>query len=324
MIDIFDIEAARERISPYVRRTPVMDAALAREPLPVSASVTMKLELNQVTGSFKARGAMNRLLGASKDEIRNGIVTASGGNHGAAVAYAAENRGVPATIFVPSISSQAKIDRIRSYGADIVIGGDRYADALAASEVRAAETGALKVHAFDQVETLRGQGTVGLEIEADAPVATTVLVAVGGGGLIGGLAAWFAGARKVVAVEPADAPTLHAAFAAGRPVDAPTGGIAADSLAPRRIGELAFGIASAYVDPQVVLVSDDDIRCAQAGALQRLMNTLASEPPVNIEIKLHRARHILHAQVFPLGLADGNLVALQIENYGANAACPCI
>jgi threonine dehydratase len=140
--------------------------------------------------------------------------------------------------------------------------------------VRAAETGALQVHAFDQVETLRGQGTVGLEIEADAPVATTVLVAVGGGGLIGGLAAWFAGARKVVAVEPADAPTLHAAFAAGRPVDAPTGGIAADSLAPRRIGELAFGIASAYVDPQVVLVSDDDIRCAQA-ALWSVMRVVA-------------------------------------------------
>lgn len=253
MISRDDVEAARARTGSRVLRTPV----LRRDD-----GLWLKLEQLQHTGSFKARGAFANLL--LREVPKSGVIAASGGNHGAAVAYAAQNRGVPATIFVPSISSQAKIDRIRSYGADIVIGGDRYADALAASEVRAAETGALQVHAFDQVETLRGQGTVGLEIEADAPVATTVLVAVGGGGLIGGLAAWFAGARKVVAVEPADAPTLHAAFAAGRPVDAPTGGIAADSLAPRRIGELAFGIASAYVDPQVVLVSDDDIRCAQA------------------------------------------------------------
>ena len=256
-----DIADTERLIRPFIRRTPTITVDAGDFGV-VGLPIDLKLELMQHTGSFKARGAFANLL--LREVPKTGVIAASGGNHGAAVAYAAQNRGVPATIFVPSISSQAKIDRIRSYGADIVIGGDRYADALAASEVRAAETGALQVHAFDQVETLRGQGTVGLEIEADAPAATTVLVAVGGGGLIGGLAAWFAGARKVVAVEPADAPTLHAAFAAGRPVDAPTGGIAADSLAPRRIGELAFGIASAYVDPQVVLVSDDDIRRAQA------------------------------------------------------------
>ncbi|KQY99737.1 threonine dehydratase [Pseudolabrys sp. Root1462] len=266
--DIADTEGL---IRPFIRRTPTITVDAGDFGL-VGSPVDLKLELMQHTGSFKARGAFANLL--LREVPKTGVIAASGGNHGAAVAYAAQDRGVPATIFVPSISSKAKIDRIRSYGADIVIGGDRYADALAASEVRAAETGALQVHAFDQVETLRGQGTVGLEIEADAPAATTVLVAVGGGGLIGGLAAWFAGARKVVAVEPADAPTLHAAFAAGRPVDAPTGGIAADSLAPRRIGELAFRIASAYVDPQVVLVSDDDIRRAQA-ALWSVMRVVA-------------------------------------------------
>ena len=256
-----DIAQTERIIRPFIRRTPTI--TVSAEDFGLSgAPFDLKLELMQHTGSFKARGAFANLV--LRDVPKAGVIAASGGNHGAAVAYAAQQRGVPAAIFVPSIASPAKIERIKSYGADIVVGGERYADALAASETRAAATGALPVHAYDQIETLRGQGTVGLEIEADAPQATTVLVAVGGGGLIGGVASWFAGRKKVVAVEPAEAPTLHAAFAAGRPVDAPAGGIAADSLAPRRIGELAFPIAKAHVAPEVVLVSDDDIRRAQA------------------------------------------------------------
>jgi threonine dehydratase len=169
---------------------------------------------------------------------------------------------VPAKIFVPTISSPAKIDRIRAYGADLVVGGERYAEALASSEAWAADTGALQVHAFDQRETLLGQGTVGLELTAQAPELDTLLVAVGGGGLIGGIAAWYRGGVRVIGVEPELAPTLSEALKAGRPVDAPAGGIAADSLAPRRIGELVFPIARDYVD-RVVLVEDEAIGRAQ-------------------------------------------------------------
>jgi threonine dehydratase len=183
--------------------------------------------------------------------------------------------GIPATIFVPTVASPAKLDRIRGYGAELVVGGDRYADALAASEAFTARTGALPVHAYDQPETLLGQGTLGLEIEADAPDIDTLLVAVGGGGLIGGIAAWYEGRVRVVAVEPELAPTLHDALAAGRPVDAPAGGIAADSLAPRQVGALMFPIAQHFVE-RAVLVSDEAIRDAQ----RRLWDVLriAAEP----------------------------------------------
>ena len=189
------------------------------------------------------------------------MVAASGGNHGAAVAYTAMRLGVPAHIFVPTVSLPAKIARIRGYGAQLVVGGDLYADALAASQAWTRESGALPVHAFDQAETLLGQGTVALELERQAPL-DTLLVAVGGGGLIGGVAAWYGGRVKVVGVEPEAAPTLFDALRAGRPVDAPAGGIAADSLAPRRVGELMFPIAQAHV-ARVVLVTDDAIRRAQ-------------------------------------------------------------
>jgi threonine dehydratase len=191
-----------------------------------------------------------------------GVVAASGGNHGVAVAYAARRLNVPAKIFLPSISSPAKIQRIGDYGADLVVGGERYADALAASEAWAAQSGALPIHAFDQNETLLGQGTLGLELQAQAPALDTLLVAVGGGGLIGGIAAWYAGSIAIVGVEPEASPTLAKALEAGRPVDAPTDGIAADSLAPKRVGERSFPIAQRYVD-RVVLVSDDAIRNAQ-------------------------------------------------------------
>ena len=258
---------ARDRIAeverlirPYIRRTPVVAIEAADFGLP-PFPLHLKLELLQHSGSFKARGAFANLL--LRDVPPAGVVAASGGNHGVAVAYAARRLGIRATIFVPSITSPAKVERIRAYGAEIVVGGERYDDALAASRQRIAETGALGVHAFDQIETLLGQGTVGLEIEADAPAADTLLLAVGGGGLIGGVAAWLGGRIKIVAVEPDGAPTLNAAFAAGQPVDAPTGGIAADSLAPKRIGDLPFPIVQAHVEPEVVLVTDDEIRQAQ-------------------------------------------------------------
>ena len=258
-------------IRPYIRRTPLVAVDAADFGLP-SSPLYLKLEFMQHSGSFKARGAFANLL------LRNvpsaGVVAASGGNHGVAVAYAARQLGVQAAIFVPNITSPAKVDRIRAYGAETVVGGDRYADALAASQQRIAETGALGIHAFDQIETLLGQGTVGLEIEADASDADTLLLAVGGGGLIGGVASWLGGRTRIVAVESDGAPTLHAAFAAGQPVDAPAGGIAADSLAPKRVGDLAFPIIQAHVEPEVVLVTDDEIRRAQV-ALWNVLRIVA-------------------------------------------------
>jgi threonine dehydratase len=258
----------RERIAetgrlvrPHVRRTPIIAADAAEFGL-APGPLLFKMEQMQHSGSFKARGAFANLL--MRDVPAAGVVAASGGNHGAAVAYAAGRLGMAAAIFVPGITSPAKAERIRAYGAALVVGGDRYADALAASEAHAAATGALQVHAFDQPETLLGQGTLGQEMQEDAPDLDTLLVAVGGGGLIGGIAAWYAGSVRVVAVEPEGAPTLHAAFAAGCPVDAPAGGLAADSLAPRLVGELVFPIARRWVAPEVVLVSDDHIRAAQA------------------------------------------------------------
>jgi threonine dehydratase len=260
------IEINRERIAAtdaeirrYVRWTPLLKADLADFWFP-QAPLIFKLEMLQHSGSFKARGAFANLLLRKPPAV--GVVAASGGNHGAAVAYAAQRLGVPATIFVPDITSPAKTERIRACGARLVIAGSRYADALAASEAHAAETGAMPVHAYDQPETLLGQGTVGLELEHDAPDIDTLLVAVGGGGLIGGIAAWYSGLIRIVAVEPERSPTLHAALAAGKTVDAPAGGLAADSLAPRRVGELMFPIAQAHVE-RVVLVSDDAIRQAQ-------------------------------------------------------------
>lgn len=258
-IDRERIAAAAATIRPYIRRTPILridgaDIGLAPFPL------TLKLELLQHAGSFKARGAFTNLLLRHVPEA--GVVAASGGNHGAAVAFAARQLGVPARIFVPICASPAKVERIRGYGATLVVTGERYSDALAASEIWAAESGAMQVHAFDQEETLLGQGTLGLELEEQEPGLKTLLVGVGGGGLIGGLAAWYAGRVQVIGVEPKLAPTLTAALCAGRPVDAEANGIAADSLAPRRVGERVFPIARDHV-ARVILVSDDDIRRAQ-------------------------------------------------------------
>jgi len=246
-------------IRPHIRRTPIVDvdaADFGLDPLPL----VLKLELLQHTGSFKTRGAFSNLL--TRAVPAAGVVAASGGNHGVAVAYAAKQVGKAARIFVPVVSSPAKMDRIRSYGAELVVGGERYNDALIASEEWARESGAMAVHAYDQMETLWGAGSVGLEFEEQAPGIDTLLVACGGGGLIGGIAGWCQGRIRIVGVEPEKAPTLYRALAAGRPVDAEAGGIAADSLAPKRVGQLMFPLAQRWVD-RVALVSDEAIVEAQ-------------------------------------------------------------
>jgi threonine dehydratase len=246
-------------IRPYVRRTPVIEIDGAELGVG-SKKLLLKLELLQHSGSFKARGAFANLL--TRTIPANGVVAASGGNHGAAVAYSAMKLNVPAKIFVPTVSSPAKLQRIRDYGANLVVEGDRYADALAASEIWAQQSGALRVHAFDQDETMLGQGTIGMELDAQAPDIDTLLVSVGGGGLIAGVAAWYGGRVKVIGVEPLASPTLTKALEAGHPVDADAGGVAADSLAPRRVGDRIFPIARKYVHG-TVLVTEDAIVNAQ-------------------------------------------------------------
>ena len=266
------VRVADGLIRPYIRRTPVLEVAPSEFGVKAGRLI-LKLEMLQHTGSFKVRGAFANLL--MRKVPPAGVVAASGGNHGVAVAYAAHRLGLPATIFVPSIASRAKIALIRQMGAELVIAGDRYADALAASEAFLTQRGGLPVHAFDQMETLFGQGTLGLELEKAEPKIDTLLVAVGGGGLIAGIASWYEGRIKIVGVEPEKAPTLFRALEAGHPVPAETGGIAADSLAPAQIGELTFPIAREFVD-HVVLVTDDDIVAAQ----KSLWNTarIVAEP----------------------------------------------
>ena len=259
LIDREHIALTAALIAPNVRHTPVIQTQGVDFGLQAGA-LYFKLEHMQHAGSFKTRGAFANLL--SRDLPQTGVVAASGGNHGAAVAYAAMKLGLPAKIFVPSVCAPAKIERIRRYGAQLVVGGDRYADALAASEEWILQSGAVPVHAFDQPHTLLGQGTLAAELHEQIPEVDTVLVAVGGGGLIGGIAAWFTGDVRVIGVEPEGAPTLTRALEAGRPVDAEAGSVANDSLAPRRVAELMFPFAQKYVE-RVILVSDEDITAAQ-------------------------------------------------------------
>src|SRR5271163_936302 len=272
MISPEQIRATHALIAPHIRRTPVIELDGADFGLKLG-SLSLKLELLQHAGSFKTRGAFTNLL--TRKVPGAGVVAATGGNHGAAVAYAAMELGIPAKIFVSGVGSTAKIQQIREYKAELVIAGERYADALAESETWVAQSGAMPIHAFDQVETLLGQGTVGLELESQAPHLTTLLVAVGGGGLIAGISAWYQGRIKIIGVEPEKAPTLTRALEAGRPVDAEAGGIAADSLAPRRVGELVFPIIQRHID-RSVLVSDDAIRDAQRSLWKTLR--IVAEP----------------------------------------------
>lgn len=246
-----------ELIKPFVRRTPVIDVDVPG----VEETVALKLELLQHSGSFKVRGAFVNLLGAEVPAA--GVAAASGGNHGAAVAYVAGVLEMPAKIFVPEISSPAKIARIRSYGAEVVVEGENYGAALANCERYLAETGALSLHAYDSERTIIGQGTLAAEFETQVfDGVDTVLMAVGGGGLIGGAAAWYEGAVKLVGVESRGCATLHDALAAGERVTITPRGLAADSLGASRVGELMFPLARAHLSG-VVLVSDDDIRAAQ-------------------------------------------------------------
>lgn len=253
-----EIERAAGRIGSLVRKTPVV--RVDGEDFGVEGALTLKLEQLQHSGSFKARGAFNRLLSAPVGAP--GVVAASGGNHGAAVAYAARRLGHRAEIFVPEISSPVKVRFIESFGATVTVVGTNYAEALEASTVRAKESGAVVVHAYDQPEVVAGQGTLGREIEEQAPELDILLVAVGGAGLIGGIAGWYRGATRIVGVETETTPSLHSALEAGGPVDVETGGLAADSLGARRVGRIGFSMARRFVG-RVVLVDDASVRAAQ-------------------------------------------------------------
>jgi threonine dehydratase len=298
-----DISRAYETIGPYLRRTPVIE-------LDLTGTVTLKLEQLQCAGSFKARGAFTNLL--FRDVPSAGVVAASGGNHGVAVAYAAHQLGIPARIFVPAVSSPAKVERIRQL-ADLVIAGDRYADALAAAEQWSAASGAMNVHAFDQRETILGQATLALELDAQAGPLDTVLVPVGGGGLIAGIAAFFAGAARVIGVEPDGAPTLTRARAAGAPVDAPAGSIAVDALAPRRIGELVFPITEAYVE-DVVLVDDDAIRAAQRTLWQTARIAAESAASVGVAALLAGAYKPAPGERVAVVISGANMTPSQLDD----------
>jgi threonine dehydratase len=276
-----DIRQCYDTIRPYIRRTPVIQVDLAEldESATALPTGTLKLEQLQCAGAFKARGAFTNLL--LRDVPSAGVVAASGGNHGVAVAYAAHRLSIPAKIFVPTVSAPTKIERIRQLGADLVITGDRYADALAAAQDWEQSSGAMSVHAYDQRETILGQGTLGLELAEQAVGLDTVLVPVGGGGLLAGVASWFTGDVRVIGVEPEGAPTLSYARAAGRPVDAPAGSVAADALAPRQVGELVFPITESYVD-DVLLVDDASILAGQRALWQAFR--VAAEPAASVGI----------------------------------------
>ena len=312
MTDRAAIERVHAMIKPYLRVTPVVDVD-GRDFGLGACSVSMKLEQLQHAGSFKTRGAFANLLMRAIPAA--GVVAASGGNHGAAVAYAAMTLGIAAHIFVPAVSSPAKVARIRAYGATLTVTGDRYADALAASDHWATQTSAASIHAFDQFETLHGQGTLGLEYSMQRPDLDTVLVAVGGGGLIAGIAAWYAGGARIVGVEPTRAPTLTDALRDGRPVDAPTEGIAADSLAPRRVGDLVFPITQRFVD-RVVLVDDEDIQGAQRALWDGLR--IVAEPGGAAAFAALLSRRYVPASGEKIGVvvSGGNTTAVSFPQAG--------
>jgi threonine dehydratase len=252
-----EIDAAAERLGDRVRRTPVL--GLASGNLGLSSPLTLKLELLQHSGSFKARGAFNRVLAVERPPA---LVAASGGNHGAAVAYVGRALGLPVEVFVPAVTSRLKRERITGFGAQLVVGGDIYDDAQRAADARAGETGALLVHPYDHGLVVAGQGTVGRELDDQVPELDTVLVAVGGGGLIAGVASWYRGRAKVVSVEPEVIPAMERALAAGAPVEVGVSGVAADSLGAKRIGAVPWACASPFVH-EAVLVPDDAITATQ-------------------------------------------------------------
>jgi threonine dehydratase len=304
---IRETEAA---IRSYVRRTPTVELHIQRG---VPLDVTLKLELLQHSGSFKVRGAFANLLLRRLPSC--GVVAASGGNHGAAVAYAAQRLGVDATIFVPEIASPAKIERIRSYGARLIITGASYSDALAASEQWAAKRDVLPVHAFDQRETILGQATLGLELEEQVPAPETILVPVGGGGLLAGIVAWYGRRVRVIGVEPRGAPTLACALEAGRPVDVDidAAGIAADSLGPRRIGSLVFDVVRPAIAGNV-LVSDAEIRAAQSYLWETARVVAEPGGATAVAALLSGAYSARDGEQVVVLVTGGNTTAVQFEN----------
>ncbi len=255
------VETAATRIAGRVRSTPVMVLERGAFGLDAVRGLALKLESLQHAGSFKPRGALNRVLAAGMPPAA-GLVAASGGNHGAAVAWVARLLGLPAEIFVPAIASPAKIRRLRDFGATVHVGGASYSEALAACEASRSESGALAVHAYDDPDVVAGAGTLAREFEQQAGTPDSVLVAVGGGGLLGGLLAWWGGRVRVIAVESTGCPTLNSALAAGQPVDVAVSGLVADSLGARRIGALGWQLARRYPVTSL-LVDDDAIRNAQ-------------------------------------------------------------
>jgi threonine dehydratase len=271
MISHTAIEEAGKRIAAHIRRTPVIE--LEKNAFGIDAALYLKLECLQHTGSFKPRGAFNCILTARVPEA--GVIAASGGNHGAAVAYAAQELNHRAEIFVPEITPANKVDRLRQYKAVVNIAGRNYSEALAASRERALQTGAIAIHAYDDPQVLAGQGTLAMELEEQVQALDSLLIAVGGGGLIGGVAAWYQNRVRVIGVEPEGAPTLHKALAAGQVVDVETGGVAADSLGARRVGELMFPIAQKFI-AQSLLVTDKQIVTAQKMLWEKLR--LIAEP----------------------------------------------
>jgi threonine dehydratase len=253
-----DVDEARTRIAGYVRTTPVV--RLERGVLGLSGEIVLKLELLQHTGSFKPRGAFNKMLSSSVPDA--GVIAASGGNFGLAVAHAARTLGHRAEVFVPESSPAIKARGIRASGAEVTIVPGYYDDAQAALAARAAETGALVMHPFDQPEVVAGQGTIAAELADQVHDVETILVAIGGGGLIGGIAAWTAGNTRIVGVEPDTSPTMSEALRVGRPTPVEVSGYAADSLGARQAGDVSFSVCSRYVE-HVILVPDDTIREAQ-------------------------------------------------------------
>lgn len=254
-VDRLDVEAASDRITDRVRRTPMMRVQVG------DSRVFLKLELLQHTGSFKPRGAFNRTLGA--DSIPTaGLIAASGGNHGLAVAHVARELGLHAEIFVPRVSPAVKVDAIARLGAHVTVAGALYHDALAAAELRKAETGALSIHAYDNELTVAGQGTMAKEITEQLADVSEVVIAVGGGGFAAGAVAWLGSSARVVAVEPSGSAALHHALVAGGPVDVEIDSVASDSLGARSIGPIPWSVLSRHA-PTSVLVHDDSIRAAQ-------------------------------------------------------------
>lgn len=283
MIDRAAIDLAVERIASGIRRTPVIE--LERGAFGIDATLILKLENHQVSGSFKIRGATNTVL-SHPEMTAAGLVAASGGNHGVAVATVARRMGLSARIFVPTVSTEAKRTLLRDLGAEVVVAGDVYVEARAAALEDATSGGALMVHAFEAADTIIGQGTIAPEIAEQAGPFDALALSVGGGGLAAGLASWFDGSVPLICGEPELAPTLHVALKAGGPVDVDTSGIAADALGCRRIGDLAFDILS-FANVESCLVSEIDIRRAQKDLWNELR--LAVEPAAALPIACLRA-----------------------------------